>query len=315
MKRTPVGPDDLAGVIAVPPLPRCDDGQWTICWSEADRLVRHVQAAGITRFMFGGNAFFYHVSLSDYERALDWMAGLPDSCWILPSAGPSYGRLVDQARVLKGRGFPAVMLLPCSDPRDAAGLEVGIRRFVDQAETPVVIYLKSEDTLGADRRAGLEVLGRLSEGGLCVGIKYAVVRADPAVDEYLGELLSRVDRGRVASGIGERPAVVHLRDWGLKGFTTGSGCVAPGWTQALLEAARAGRWSEAEEIRQRFLPLEGCRDAWNPAKVLHHAVDLAGVARTGPLLPFLSSLDPARLAKVREALGPLQRPAPGRGIA
>jgi hypothetical protein len=54
------------------------------------------------------------------------------------------------------------------------------------------------------------------------GHQYAVVRTDPARDTYLDGLLKRVDRQRVISGIGERPAVIHLRDWQLSGFTTGS---------------------------------------------------------------------------------------------
>jgi dihydrodipicolinate synthase/N-acetylneuraminate lyase len=290
MKRSPVGPEDLRGVIAVPPLPRHEDVARTPNFGESDRLVRHLNAAGITRFMFGGNAFFYHVTLHDYAAALDWMTGLPDSWWVLPSAGPSYGRLMDQASLLRARRFPAVMLLPCTDPRDAVGMDRGIREFAEAAATPVILYLKAEDTLGVDRQQGIEMVGRLVAEGVCVGIKYAVVREDPRVDPYLERLLSRVDRSRVASGIGERPAVVHLRQWRLPGFTTGSGCVSPRLSQRLFELAGAGRWDEAEAVRQRFLALEDLRDAWNPAKVLHHAVALAGVAETGPLCPFLSEL-------------------------
>src|SRR5690606_27689905 len=122
---------------------------------------------------------------------------------------------------------------------------------------------------------------------------------------FLKALLERVDSALVVSGIGERPAIVHRRDWGLPGFTTGSGCIAPLLSHALLRERRDGRWDAAEEIRRRFLPLEDCRDAWNPARVLHHAVELAGIARTGPVLPFLSALDPERLGKVRAALPPL----------
>lgn len=305
MKRTPVLPEDLRGVIAVPPLPRHDEPSRPPDFVAARALLDSIAGAGIRRFMFGGNAFFYHVTLREYADALDWMTSLPDDWWLLPSAGPGYGRLRDQAELLRSRGFPAVMLLPCSDPRDAAGLERGIREFVSASGTPVIVYLKSEDTIGLDRAAGLEVLARLCGDGLCVGIKYAVVREDPATDGYLTALLDRVDRSLVVSGIGERPAVVHLRDWGLPGFTTGSGCVAPERTWELFEACAAGRWDEAEAIRLRFLPLEDCRDAWNPARVLHHAVELAGRVRTGPVTPFLSALDAGRLAQVRAALGPL----------
>ncbi|MBL9137362.1 MAG: dihydrodipicolinate synthase family protein [Verrucomicrobiales bacterium] len=298
MKRTPVGPEDFRGVIAVPPLPRHDDPSRTPNFGEADRLVRHLNAAGITRFMFGGNAFFYHVTLHDYAAALDWMTGLPDDWWVLPSAGPSYGRLMDQASLLRARRFPAVMLLPCADPRDAAGLGRGIREFAEASATPVILYLKAEDTLGPDRQQGVELAGRLLEEGICVGIKYAVVREDPRVDPYLERLLSRVDRSRVASGIGERPAVVHLQRWGLPGYTTGSGCVAPTLTQRLYCLAMEGLWDKAEAVREKFLVLEDLRDAWNPAKVLHHAVSLSGVAETGPLCPFLSALDPEQLERV-----------------
>ena len=49
---------------------------------------------------------------------------------------------------------------------------------------------------------------RLIDSGVCVGIKYAVVRDDPSQDKYLEGLLSRVDRSKVISGIGERPAIV-----------------------------------------------------------------------------------------------------------
>lgn len=286
----------------MPPLPRRDDPARHPDFEAARALLDGIAGAGIRRFMFGGNAFFYHVTLREYLEALEWMTTLPDDWWMLPSAGPGYGRLRDQAELLRSRGFPAVMLLPCSDPRDAGGWERGIREFVSASGTPVIVYLKSEDTLGVDRAAGLEALGRLCGDGLCVGIKYAVVREDPGEDAYLAGLLDRVDRGRVVSGIGERPAVVHLRDWGLPGFTTGSGCVAPERAVALYEACVAGRWEEAEGIRERFLPLEDCRDAWNPAKVLHHAVELAGRVRTGPVTPFLSALEGDRLERVREAL-------------
>ena len=73
-----------------------------------------------------------------------------------------------------------------------------------------------------------------------MAIKYAVVRADPAVDPYLDELLARVDRKFVISGIGERPAVLHVEQWGLPGFTTGSGCVAPALSQRVFDACARG---------------------------------------------------------------------------
>ena len=134
--------------------------------------------------------------------------------------------------------FPAAMLLPCGDPRDADGLERGYREIAEAADTKLIVYLKDEINFGADKNAGLDSIARLVDDGICIGIKYAVVREDPSKDSYLESLLARIDRKFVISGIGERPAVVHLRDWGLSGFTTGSGCVAPRLSQTLFNCAK-----------------------------------------------------------------------------
>ena len=131
-----------------------------------------------------------------------------------------------------------------------------------------------------------------------MSIKYAVVRDDPGHDAYLDGLLRRVDRRRVVSGMGERPAVVHLRDSRLGGLTTGSGCVAPQRCSDLFAACGRGDWDEAEAIREEFMPLEDLRDAWGPARVLHHAVELAGIARTGPIPPYVSPLGAAQLQQL-----------------
>jgi dihydrodipicolinate synthase/N-acetylneuraminate lyase len=126
-----------------------------------------------------------------------------------------------------------------------------------------------------------------------------VVREDPAQDRYLEQLLKRVDRRIVISGIGERPAIIHLRQWGLPGFTTGSGCLAPRLSAAIFSACRAADYAEAERIRSRFLDLEDLRDAWGPARVLHHAMELAGVARTGPIPPFVSELSAEQQKRIQ----------------
>jgi dihydrodipicolinate synthase/N-acetylneuraminate lyase len=130
----------------------------------------------------------------------------------------------------------------------------------------------------------------LVNDGICVGIKYAVVRENPAHDSYLEALLERVDRKFVISGIGERPAIAHLRDWKLSAFTTGSGCIAPRLSQQLFEACAIGDFETAERIRASFIPLEDLRDLLGPAKVLHAATELAGIAPTGPVPPFLTAL-------------------------
>jgi dihydrodipicolinate synthase/N-acetylneuraminate lyase len=131
-----------------------------------------------------------------------------------------------------------------------------------------------------------------------VAIKYAVVRQDARMDPYLDALLERVDRRIVISGIGERPAVTHLDRFALQGFTTGSGCLAPRMSGDILRALDGGDTARAEELRGAFIPLEDLRDRWGPARVIHAALELAGVARTGPTPPFVSGLDEPQRAAV-----------------
>lgn len=301
MKTTPVTLEDLQGVFAVPPLCRKPAAGRPLDFAENAGLVRHMAAGGLSRFLYGGNAFLYHLTLAEYEALVDWLVGLEG--WVIPSIGPSFGRAMDQAALLRGRRFPAAMALPCGDPRDAAGLAAGLREIADAAGIALILYLKGEDGFGAERDAGLDAVARLVDDGVCVAIKYAVVRDDPGVDPYLRALLQRVDRRRVVSGIGERPAIAHMHGFALPGFTTGSGCLAPRLTSALFAACAGGRWDEAEALRAWFLPLEDRRDALGPARVLHAAVELAAIATTGPIPPFVTALGAER----RAALEPIAR--------
>lgn len=303
MKTVPVEPEDLRGVFAVPPLARCDTSRRSIDFEQNDLIVRHILDGGITRFLYGGNAFLYHATLAEYEQLLEWLNDFADDLWAIPSAGPSYGRAMDQALLLRKYEFPCVMMLPCLDPRDSKGLERGYREFAEIANTRLIVYLKEENNLGADKEAGLDVVARLLDDGVCVGIKYAVVREDPAQDAYLDALLKRVDRQFVTSGIGERPAVTHLRDWRLPGFTTGSGCIAPRLSQMLFDACARNDFAVAESLRAHFMALENLRDEWSPAKVLHFATELAGIARTGSVPPYLSALS----REQREEIAPAAR--------
>jgi len=165
------------------------------------------------------------------------------------------------------------------------------------------LYLQAARS--ADKDAGLDAVGRLVNDGVAVAIKYAVVLDDPLSDAYLEGLLRRVDRQRVVSGMGERPAIVHMRDFGLPGFTTGSGCIASRACSMMFEACVQKDWSRAAGLRADFMPLEDLRDAWGPARVLHHATELAGIATTGPIPPYVSLLSDTKvqeLAPVARAL-------------
>ncbi len=287
--------DDLRGIFAVPPLPRKRDARRSLDFDAAECVARHIEDGGITRYLYGGNAFLYHITLDEYGALLDWLGGFPATRWAIPSVGPSFGRAMDQAPLVRRHAFRCAMMLPCGDPRDARGMEAGVREVAHAAGVPLILYLKSEDGFGADKEKGLDAVGRLMDDGVAIAIKYAVVREDAGVDDYLRGLLRRVDPQRVVSGMGERPAIVHLRDFELNGLTTGSGCIAPALCTELFAACRAGDWSRAAALRAAFMPLEDLRDAWGPARVLHHATELAGIAPTGPIPPFVSALARAEL--------------------
>lgn len=301
MKTTAVSLDNLKGVFAVPPLARNDDEKYSINFKQNDQILRHISKGGITRFLYGGNAFLYHISLADYEELLKWMSEQPDSWWMIPSAGPSFGRAMDQAALLKNFQFPAVMMLPCNDPMDVNGLEQGLRLFAKEAEKKLILYIKSEGTLGLDKQEGIDMLGRLVDEGICVAIKYAIPRADFTKDNYLNLLLQRLDRSLFLSGIGERPAIVHLNHWNMPGFTTGSGCIQPHLCNRLFKVCTRNNKEIAESLRAIFIPMEDLRDAWGPSVVLHSAMALAGISKTGSVLPFLSALSTDQKKELKSA--------------
>jgi dihydrodipicolinate synthase/N-acetylneuraminate lyase len=301
MKRTPVTPADIArSVIAVPPLAR--NAQLDLDGDANRALLSHLRAGGVTSVLYGGNANLYHIGMRQYAQLVEelptWTA---DDTWIIPSIGPSYGQLLEQAQLVRDAGYPTAMVLPLASPATPEGTLTGLRHAAAALAAPVILYIKWDGYLTAEQVASL-----VDDGVVC-GIKYAVVRADPRVDPYLEALLDVVDARLVISGIGERPAIVHVRQFGLPSFTSGSVCVAPRQSTALLEALRAGREDDAERLRQHFLPLEDLRDALHPARVLHDAVTLAGVADMGPMLPLLSGVSEGDRATVEAAARALLR--------
>lgn len=286
MITTPLASAHLAAsVMAVPPLSRRPD--FSLDEEANGAIVRHLEAGGVRLLLYGGNANFYHVPLSEYEAILAMLGRIagPDTL-VIPSAGPSFGMLVDQAKVIRRFAFPTVMVLPQQGITTSAGVAAGIRRFVDAAGVPALLYIKHDGFIEPEEVAALD------RDGLLSGIKYATVRSDTTFDPYLRRLVDVVDGGKIISGIGEQPAIIHTRDFGLGGFTSGCVCVAPRLSQRMLAAMRRGAWDEAERIRAIFRPLEDLRNAINPIRVLHRALEGAGIAPTGPLLPLLSNVGP-----------------------
>jgi dihydrodipicolinate synthase/N-acetylneuraminate lyase len=283
-----------ASVLAVPPLARSRD--FSLNEAENLKLIRHIEAGGVRTLLYGGNANFYHLPLGEYDRTLSFLASAAGAdTLVIPSAGPAFGTLMDQAAILRRHKFPTVMVLPQVGITTSEGVATGIEGFVQAAGVPALLYVKHDGYVEPHD------VKRLADRGLISGIKYATVRPHPREDDYLRRLLDVVDRRAVISGIGEQPAVVHLRDFGLAGFTSGCVCVAPRLSVAMLAALRAGNWAEAERIREIFKPLEDLRNAIHPIRVLHEAVRLAGVAETGPLLPLLSNVPPADHPAIRAA--------------
>lgn len=293
--------DDLArSVLAVPPLARNADLSLNRAANAA--LVRHIRQGGVSTLMYGGNANFYNIGLGGYDALLQMLLELADpGTWVIPSAGPDFGKMMDQVEVLRGLPFPTAMLLPASGASTVAGVEAGIGRFAERFGKPVIVYLRSDTYLDPP------AIRRLVERGVVRAIKYAVVRPDPRRDPYLSALVDSVDRRIIVSGMGERPAIAHWREFGLAGFTSGSVCIAPRASQSILLALERQDYATAERLRAAFLPLEDCRDAHNPVRVLHEAVSLAGIAEMGPVLPLLSNLEPEHRDEVRAAAQALRQ--------
>jgi dihydrodipicolinate synthase/N-acetylneuraminate lyase len=295
MNTKPVDAQTLAAsVVAVPPLARRED--LSLDREANAAIIRHIEAGGVTSLLYGGNANFYHIPLSEYAAVLELLrdAAAPDTLMI-PSVGPAYGAMLDQAAVLRDFEFPTAMVLPQQGVATSAGVATGVRRFVEALGRPALLYIKQDGFLEVDD------VRRLFNDGLLSVIKYAVVRDDPAHDPYLRELTGAVDPKRIMSGIGEQPAIVHLGEFGLGGFTSGCVCVAPKLSMEMLHAIQAGDLDRAEAIRGTFRPLEDLRNAINPIRVLHAAVALAGIAVTGPVLPLLSEIDESDREAVEDA--------------
>jgi dihydrodipicolinate synthase/N-acetylneuraminate lyase len=295
MITAPLSRDHLArSVMAVPPLARAADG--TISETENGRIIRHLEAGGVELLLYGGNANLYHLPLGEYDDLLALLTRLAGPrTLVVPSAGPTYGLLLEHARIVRRHSFPTVMVLPQQGITTSRGVAEGVRRFVDAAGVPALLYVKHDGFIEPEDVAALD------REGLISAIKYATVRSDPASDPSLRRLVGVVDPGKIISGIGEQPAIIHLRDFGLGGFTSGCVCVAPRLSQALLAAVRRGDFPAAERIRDVFSPLEDLRNAINPIRVLHQAVASAGIAATGPLLPLLSTVEAADVPPIAAA--------------
>jgi|SRR5579859_2829210 len=283
-----------ASVLAVPPL--CRNADYSLNETENVKLIRHLEVGGIRTLLYGGNANFYHIPFTEYGWMLNFLNDVAgDDTLVIPSVGPTFGLMIEQAKILRGYRFSTAMILPQQGITTSQGVELGVRKFVDAAGIPAILYIKSDGYIDVPQVAAL------ARDRVICGIKYATVRTDAAKDDYLRQLVAQVDPAIIISGIGEQPATTHMRDFNLAGFTSGCVCIAPRLSAQMLKAIRGADWPTAETIRKTFQPLENLRNAINPIRVLHEAVRLAGIANTGPLLPLLTNLPEEHHAQVRAA--------------
>ena len=283
MKTTPVTAAEICGsLMSVPPLARNPD--LSLNEAENRRLIARLEAVGVTNHLYGGNANFYGLSLGQYEEALDMLAEVgSETSWIIPSIGPDYGKMVDQAAIAKKTRFPTFITLPQAFGTTPAGVDKAIRELVQTLGRPIVLYLKTETYLTPELTARL-----IDEDQVC-GIKYGINRPDFSVDPVLDELVKVVDRDLLII-VGERPAVAQHRTFGLGAMMSGAATLAPEASVAMFAAMKRGDYATASAIWAAVEPLEDLRDAFGPISVLHDALTLTGIAEMGPLLPLVNNL-------------------------
>jgi dihydrodipicolinate synthase/N-acetylneuraminate lyase len=272
------------------------NAQGVLCRHNNEKIIRWIEAGGVTTLLYGGNAVFYHMRLSEYADALSIIAeSAAPTTLMVPSVGPTYGIMMDQVEILKQFDFPTVMILPQKEIADEKGIATGIRKFAEAYGKPIVLYLKH------DRWLSPSIVDKLVKDGLVSWIKYAVVLDQPLEDRYLREVLDVAPADIVVSGIGEQPAIIHMRDFGVGSYTSGCVCVAPKLSMDMLRAIQAKNYVQAETIREVFRPLEDLRNGIQPIRVLHHAVKAADIADTGPMQPLLGELEASQEQSVAAA--------------
>ena len=181
-------------------------------------------------------------------------------------------------------------------PANPVGVARGLGKLAERYGRPVIAYVKDEGYIN-----NADVAALVNEGSVCA-VKYAIVRPDPRQDAVLADLVQRMGADLLISGIGERPVIDHFRGFGLRAFTSGSTCVAPALSNRIREALHANDDGTAMATRELFMPLEDARDATSPIRILHSAVDLAGIAPTGPIGEFLSVIDDAKVLDRLQAI-------------
>lgn len=305
MKTTPVTAADLvASIIALPPIARHADG--AINPDECRKVVDWLAGAGVTSFMYGGIAGLFNARISEYAAVLDLIETVAPSndAWMVPAIGGDYGKAVDQLAILRERDFPTAILLPFWLVQPG-GVATGIRKLSDAYGKPLMVFFKSPDYLMPEDIAAL-----LADGALC-GVEYGIAPDANGEAPHLEKLLDLVGSAeQLIDGAGEL-TIVETSKFGIHGYTSGTGLLAPHLSMALLEAVKRDDRAAIETLSRSFVEFDAARAAYSAIPVVHDAIRFAGIADTGPMEPFFeSATDPAIVAEItRIATELLQRDA------
>lgn len=302
MKTTPVTPADLvASIIALPPIARTSDGGIHV--GESRKVIDWLVSAGVSSFMYGGIANLFNARLSEYGAVLDLIEALApsDEAWMVPAIGGDFGKAIDQVAILRERDFPTAILLPfwLVQPK---GVATGIRKLADAYGKPLMVFFKALDYLTPQDVAAL-----LKDGVLC-GVEYGVVPDENGQSPHLTELLDRVGSAdRLIDGAGEL-TIVESSKFGIQGYTSGTGLMAPHISMALLDAVKRNDRAAIETLSQPFVAFDAARNAYSAIPVVHDAVRLVGIADTGPIGPFFETAsDPAIVRDISRIAGELMQ--------
>src|SRR5688572_23021429 len=111
-------------VLAVPPLARSAD--LSLNEAENAKFIGHIESGGVRTLLYGGNANFYHVAPGEYDAILSFLAQTTGAdTLVIPSAGPAYGTMMEQAAILRRHRFATVMVLPQVGITTSEGVAAG----------------------------------------------------------------------------------------------------------------------------------------------------------------------------------------------
>ncbi len=292
MKTTPVTPSCLvSSIIALPAIARRQDGHINV--EESRKIITWLAGAGVSSFMYGGIAGMFNARLSEYEEVLDLIESVaPSEAWMVPAIGGDYGKAIDQVAMLKKRDFPTAILLPFA-PVQASGVATGIRKLADAYGKPLMVFFKSPDYLRPVDMAAL-----VKDGALC-GVEYGIAPDASGRSPHLETLLDLLGSAEwLIDGAGELTIVGNSK-FGIQGYTSGTGLLAPHLSMALLDAVRRGDRPAIETLSRPFHDFDAVRGAYSAIPVVHAALSLVGIAETGPMGPFFeSTFDEAATAHI-----------------